>query len=157
VRVLALALVIALGIWLTLLLVAPVAVASSDRLAVLAAGATYTTGSLVCHQQQQRSFLIGGRQMPVCARCTGLYASALVGGVVALGGVRRRRVGWRARWILAALAIPTFVSWSTDYAGLTHTWNVTRALLALPLGAAAGWIVITLVREPDLCPPTSDL
>ncbi len=147
-RALASALVVALGLWLTLLSVAPVAIGSSSPAAVLTAGATYTAGSLVCHQQEQRSFVIAGRQMPVCARCTGLYVSAFIGGIVAFGGVRRHRVGTRARWVLAALAIPTVASWSTDYAGLTHTANVTRALLALPLGAAAGWIVITLLREP---------
>ena len=146
-RVLAPVLVAVLGLWLTLLVVAPAAFGSSHRVAVLAAGATYVAGSLVCHQQEHRSFVITGRPMPVCARCTGLYASALFGGVVALGAARRR-LGSRARWVLMALAVPTIVSWSTDYVGITHTTNLTRALLALPFGAAAGWIVTALLREP---------
>jgi len=36
----------------------------------------YVIGSLVCHQRPERSFYIWGHQMPVCARCTGIYAGA---------------------------------------------------------------------------------
>lgn len=30
-------------------------------------------GSAVCHQMAERSFLFHGMQMPLCARCTGIY------------------------------------------------------------------------------------
>ena len=30
-------------------------------------------GSAVCHQMAERSFLFDGMQMPLCARCTGIY------------------------------------------------------------------------------------
>jgi uncharacterized membrane protein len=146
VRVLGLVLVISVALWVMLLVGSPLAIASSHRTPFVLAATTYSIGSLVCHQQQNRSFVIAGRQMPVCARCTGLYASALVGGLIAIGA-RRQRVSDRARWVLAALAVPTIISWSTDYVGLTHTANVTRALLAAPLGIAAGWIVIGLLGE----------
>ena len=36
-----------------------------------------------CHQRADRSFFVGGHQLPVCARCTGIAAGQLVGAVVA--------------------------------------------------------------------------
>lgn len=31
-------------------------------------------GSAVCHQIAERSFILGGETLPVCARCTGIYS-----------------------------------------------------------------------------------
>jgi hypothetical protein len=42
----------------------------------LFAVAVYAVGSVVCHQLPERSFHLWGRQLPVCARCTGIYAGA---------------------------------------------------------------------------------
>jgi uncharacterized membrane protein len=38
--------------------------------------AVYVVGSFVCHQRPERSFHLWAHQMPVCARCTGIYAGA---------------------------------------------------------------------------------
>jgi uncharacterized membrane protein len=140
-------LVVALGCWVGLLVASPVALASTHRAVLVGAALAYSGGSYVCHQQAVRSFAIAGRQMPVCARCTGLYASALAGGLVGLLRARRR-VGRRARWLLAVAALPTAISWTAEQAGAVHPSNAARALLALPLGLAAGWLVIALLREP---------
>lgn len=37
-----------------------------------------------CHRRPERSFFYKGRQFPVCARCTGIFAGYLVGGYVVL-------------------------------------------------------------------------
>src|SRR5215475_7414277 len=47
--------------------------------------AVYQIGSLVCHQLPNRSFYFWGSQLPVCARCTGLYVGAAL---AALASVR---------------------------------------------------------------------
>src|SRR5262249_31790615 len=33
-------------------------------------------GSVICHQRPERSFFLWSHQMPVCARCTGIYLGA---------------------------------------------------------------------------------
>ena len=62
-------------------------VASRPQSQVSSAGyafalAMYAAGSLICHQRPERSFHLLGAQMPVCARCAGIYAGAAVAAIV---------------------------------------------------------------------------
>lgn len=54
-----------LGIWLTY--TPPGLLGKADAI-----------GYAVCHQIPARSFFLGGRQLPLCARCSGMYLGALV-------------------------------------------------------------------------------
>jgi len=121
----------------------------------LAAAVIFSIGALICHQRPERSFFWGTHQFPVCARCTGLYLSALVGliGWVAIKsstGWRRRAIDPRtARMLLIAAAVPTAISLAS---GMLRVWdgsNITRAVLALPLGATAG-VIVAAVATKDL-------
>jgi hypothetical protein len=48
----------------------------------------YRIGSVVCHQRPERSLHLFAAQMPVCARCTGIYlGAALTAIVVAFRGL----------------------------------------------------------------------
>jgi uncharacterized membrane protein len=40
-------------------------------------GKTRLVGYAICHQISERSFHIAGQQLPLCARCTGIYMGAL--------------------------------------------------------------------------------
>src|SRR5580658_9209119 len=42
----------------------------------------YAAGSVICHQRPERSFHLLGAQMPVCARCAGIYAGGAVAAIV---------------------------------------------------------------------------
>jgi uncharacterized membrane protein len=42
---------------------------------------TYLVGGLLCHQRPERSFFLWGSQMPVCARCTGIYFGAALAAI----------------------------------------------------------------------------
>ena len=113
----------------------------------------FAAGSVICHQRPERSFFLDGHQFPVCARCTGLYLSAAAGllGWVALKTASR----WRplllhprlAIRIIVIGAIPTAVSVATGALGVWDGSNVTRAILAVPLGASAGAIVAAVATK----------
>ncbi len=79
--------------WLLLVLLAPVALARDigGRAVTLVSAGAYLLGGVVCHQRPDRSFHLEGVQMPVCARCTGLYLGGGLGVLAAAG--RRRRGG----------------------------------------------------------------
>jgi uncharacterized membrane protein len=106
----------------------------------------YAIGGMVCHQQPDRSFHMAGAQLPVCARCTGLYVSAAVGVLGAWGAWRlwprwRTRLepggaGWRQALLLAAL--PTILTVLLEWAGLWAPGNALRAVAGVPLGAVTG-------------------
>jgi len=70
-------------------------------------------GAGVCGQIPSHSFIIGGRQLPLCARCTGTYLGALLGflGVAALR--RWRASGLPPSEVLASLA-SFIVLWGID-------------------------------------------
>jgi hypothetical protein len=64
---------------------------------------TYLVGSLLCHQRPERSFFLWGSQMPVCARCLGIYAGAALAAILLpfvarLKPSRLRSPGKRARF-----------------------------------------------------------
>jgi uncharacterized membrane protein len=105
----------ALIVIITLLLLAPKSLLDkADR-------AAYA----VCHQIPDRTFTIAGRQLPLCARCSGTYLGALAG-LIVLGLVGKGRAGrFPTRPYLAVLGVFMLV-WAAD--GL----NSFLALLDLP-------------------------
>jgi uncharacterized membrane protein len=127
----------------------------------------FAAGSVICHQLPERSFFLDGWQLPVCARCTGLYLSGAAG-LAAWLAVKLLR-GWRppafaprntsggatarqARWAMGLLliaAMPTAVSYLTGVLGVWDGSNLTRAVLAVPLGVVAG-AVVAAVGTRDL-------
>ena len=80
--------------WLALIVLVPAALArdAGGRAVTLVSAGAYLMGGVVCHQRSDRSFHPGGVQMPVCARCFGLYLGAGLG-VLAAAGFRRRGAG----------------------------------------------------------------
>ena len=102
------------------------------------AAAPYAAGRFVCHQQADRSFLLWNVQMPVRARCLGLYAAAPLGVIWPTVSVRRRRRspgGLRAAVLLAAVPIAALVA--IEWLGVASPGPWVRAIAALPLGAVA--------------------
>jgi hypothetical protein len=141
--------------WTLLLLLAPYFASRSgpsDFSFRLAAG-TYLAGRFVCHQRADRSFHEAAVQLPVCARCFGLYASASAGALIAcavgvLGARRTARseaiTGKRLRGhgrLLVLAAVPTLASVVLEWAGVWRQDPMTRCAAAVPLGIAVGWFV----------------
>jgi uncharacterized membrane protein len=125
---------------------APV-LADSSRVGAILAGLAYVAGSILCHQLPDRSFHVSGAQLPVCARCTGLY----VGGALGAGAwlIWRHLLHnppsaidpKRAAYMVAIASAPTALTVMTAAAGIWDLSNAGRAALALPLGLAAGAVI----------------
>jgi uncharacterized membrane protein len=110
----------------------------------------YEIGAVICHQQPTRSFFLWSRQLPVCARCTGLYVGAAVVALasIAMRGTevmrRMRRVPPRVFALAIAPALATLAyEWTT---GVVPS-NVLRALTGLPLGAAVAWAILSVLDD----------
>lgn len=134
----------AAGLWAAAILLAPAALTSSHPHLAAIGAAIYAAGGFICHQRPERSFHLAGVQMPVCARCTGLYLSAAIGAPLALAAAAIRIGGVST---LVVVALPTAITWTAEMLGLAHPSNMARALAALPLGFAAAWLVIGAMRR----------
>ena len=134
-------LVAAATVWVLLLVVAPVALARGVM--PLGTLGTYQAASILCHQKAERSFHVGAVQMPVCARCFGLYLAGAAGALVAFVPSRHRRAPGRrlVRVALAAAAVPMALSVGLEMAGIIEGSNANRFASALPLGLVAGWVL----------------
>ena len=126
--------------WLLLLIAAPFLVTPL-------AAALYGAGALICHQLPERSFHLGGFQLPVCARCFGLYAGGAMGGLAAAGigqRLRARPVATnRWNWIVTAVAaVPTGATFVLEWGAGWPMSNTARAIAALWLGAAVAFVVV---------------
>ena len=139
--------------WVLMLVLVPFLLAheTGGREVRAASAATYLLGSLICHQRPDRSFRPWGVQMPVCARCAGLYLGAAVGTLLA--GVRRpagrgtARTALRAiRMMVLAAAVPTGATWLGEAVGWLVFSGGVRAAAAVPLGAAVTWVVSLVIR-----------
>jgi uncharacterized membrane protein len=143
--------------WLLLVVTAPIL---WPPLAAL----VYAAGSLICHQLPGRSFHLQGSQLPVCARCVGLYGGSALGslaGIAAFCSALRR---WRVppahlHWIGTALAaVPTAVTFVLEWGFGWRISNTVRTLAAVPLGVAVAFVVVNALAWATLhyeqCAPT---
>jgi uncharacterized membrane protein len=123
--------------WLLAILTAP-------WLPTALSASIYSVGSLVCHQLPERSFHLGGFQLPVCARCVGIYSGAAIG---ALGAsvIRLAAIPRRARQIMGLAALPTAITVVLESAGLWPTTNIVRAAAGFPLGLVAALVVTSVL------------
>jgi len=129
--------------WLALLMAAPVGLAQA-RWQTLAV-AVYEIGGRICHQRPERSFHLDGVQLPVCARCFGLYVSGAIGLTFAWLGRGKLSVA-STRAALALSALPIAITVAGERLGAMAPSNVSRMMTGLPLGFVAGLVIVATLR-----------
>jgi uncharacterized membrane protein len=67
-------------------------------------GKADAVGYAVCHRIDLRSFHIGDRALPLCARCSGMYLGAVVG-LIYQGIVGRRQAGMPGKSVLVVFGL----------------------------------------------------
>ena len=61
-------------------------------------------GYAVCHRIEERSFHVDGRQLPLCARCSGMYMGAVLG-LAFLSITYRHNAGTPPKFVIAILIL----------------------------------------------------
>lgn len=102
-------------------------------------------GYAVCHRIDVRSFFIGEIQMPLCARCSGMYLGAMVG-LIFQAVIGKKRVGTPPWKIIAPTAIfallfaidglNSFYHLISEGPGLYPPHNTLRLLTGTGMGLA---------------------
>jgi uncharacterized membrane protein len=160
-----LAFAVAAALWAVTIPIAAYVLAQPDAATSpfsLAGLAVYELGSFICHQRPERSFRLSAMPLPVCARCTGIYAGAAITALVTVlhrvrpGAPRLTRdaapsmkVGEaagltpaRARAVLAAAATPALITLIYEWAGGAPPSNELRGLSGIVLGCGVAWTLL---------------
>lgn len=116
------------GSWCVLIVLIPLVV---ERFPVV--GFLYLPFSPICHQLPERSFFLLGHQLPVCARCTGIYVGVFVGSFLA-------HLKAPPRGVLVAALIPMVVDGVTQLV-FRESFNVLRAATGFIAGVGVAFYV----------------
>ena len=132
-------------LWLVALPAGAYAATREHASAVLHAWAfaVYSVGSLICHQRPERSFHLWSAQLPVCARCTGIYCGEALATFQAGGWFKSRGLdaGFARRLIVLA-AVPTLATLGYEWITAVTPSNWIRFAAGLPLGGVVSWLVL---------------
>jgi len=71
-------------------------------------------GYAVCHRIEAHSFIIAGRQLPLCARCSGTFIGALVGFFGQAVVLRRHRLGEFPPPLIIVILAALMLLWAAD-------------------------------------------
>ena len=95
-----------------------------------------------CHQRTERSLFLLGAPLAVCARCTGIYAGAIIGALLRL----------RTRPALFAVVVALLLNGldiSSELSGMHGNLPWLRLVLGMALGAAVGVLLASRDQATD--------
>ena len=108
-------------------------------------------GYAVCHRIKSHSFVIAGRQLPLCARCSGTFVGALTGFLGQALVLRRRRTAEFPPTLVIVILASFMLLWAVDglnsYLALVNGPHLyePRNWLRLSTGALNGLTMSALV------------
>jgi uncharacterized membrane protein len=98
-----------------------------------------------CHQLGERSFFIAGHQMPLCARCTAIWASmAIIGTLLTIIMHIKKIPPINLFWFGVSL-VPVAIDGTTQLIGLRESTNELRVITGIVAG-----IGVVLFTHPRL-------
>jgi uncharacterized membrane protein len=107
-------------------------------------------GYAVCHQISERTIFIDGKQLPVCARDTGLYLGSLISLLFIL--LTKRRKSTTIPTLPLSLSFVFFfflmgLDALTSYTGLRNTTNNIRLITGLLSGLGFPFFLYPILRD----------
>ena len=118
-------------------------------------GKADAVGYAVCHRIAVRSFMIGDRQVPLCARCSGMYLGALLGmvylaGFGRKGGLPPLKTAWVFIVFLLAFAIDGGNSYLHFFPGAPELYppeNWLRLITGTGVGLGIAVVLVPVVHQ----------
>jgi len=105
----------------------------------------YRIGDSLCHQRQDRSFLINDNQMPFCSRCTGIW----IGIVLSLGIVSfyKFELDEKFLYLIFILLAPMAVDGIGQLFGFWESTNLIRVITGVLGGVLTGLSIGFIIDE----------
>jgi uncharacterized membrane protein len=118
-------------------------------------GKADAVGYAVCHRIEDRSFMLGERQLPMCARCSGMYLGAFVAlayqfSLGRLGGMPSKKVMFFLAIFLVAFGIDGVNSVAHLLPGVTGIYepqNWLRAVTGAGMGIGMGVMLYPVFNQ----------
>ena len=118
-------------------------------------GKADAVGFAVCHRIPERSFHVGGRPMPLCARCSGMHLGAFLGLVYLSRFGRRGGLPSRKVWgILGVFALAFIIDGTNSYfhlfpgfSGIYDPRNWLRLITGTGLGLGIAAVLYPVVNQ----------
>ena len=120
-------------------------------------GKADAVGYAICHRIGSRSFYLGRRPLPLCARCTGIYLGALMGmaalallGRTRAGGLPRRGVLVILFGFVAVMGVDGVNSYLTFFPSLPHLYepqNWLRLTTGMLDGITMGALILPVLNQ----------
>jgi uncharacterized membrane protein len=119
-------------------------------------GKADAVGYAVCHRIDLRSFHLGDRSLPLCARCTGMYLGALL--ALSYYFIRRSRASLYPGRMIAAVLIVFGLIWAVDglnsylhfFPAVIHLYppsNVLRLVTGVLIGISLATLVYPVFNQ----------
>ncbi len=109
-------------------------------------------GSAVCHQMAERSFIFDGMQMPLCARCTGIYIGVFFAFCFLFLKKRMERgasFSAKEAALTAFAVLPVGVDGVGSYLGFWQSSQFLRILTGSMVGAVVpGFLLLAVNFDP---------
>src|SRR3954462_10291831 len=146
--------------WAVLLVAVPFIASRSHAtsLGTVVVVAVYGIGSLVCHQLPERSWRLWTAQMPVFARCAGIYLGAAIGAIACSLAQPFRAARMDAgrpeglrydspRLLLAVAALPSAITLVYEWTSGIAPSNGVRFAAGIPIGVVVAWLVVSAAKN----------
>lgn len=103
----------------------------------------------MCHQLPERTLIINGQLLPLCARCTGIYTGFIIG--IIYQAVVLRKINQLPSLRIVSILSATIIFLFVDGLGETmHFWNLSnkiRLLIGLLFGSSISLILLPLFNH----------
>lgn len=112
-------------------------------------------GYAVCHRISARSFHLGERQLPLCARCSGMYTGAFIGFLFQVlkgrqGGFPQKRFLFSLGFLLALFGIDgvnSYLHLFPNFPSLYEPNNVFRLVTGTGVGVGMAVVLMPIVHQ----------
>ncbi|RLG19077.1 DUF2085 domain-containing protein [Candidatus Micrarchaeota archaeon] len=105
--------------------------------------------SLLCHGRPERCFAIGGKRMPICSRCTGIYIGVIFGLIFLSGAVWNLYLQDRvlAFLLLLSTLVPIAIDGMLQFFALIKSNNARRFFTGLLAGIGTSGALFVVYRS----------
>jgi uncharacterized membrane protein len=118
-------------------------------------GKADAAGYAVCHRIASRSFLIGDRQTPLCARCSGMYLGALAGIFYLLrSGKRIGMPSFKVSFVLVLFLLAfaldggnSYLHFFPNFPGLYQPQNWLRLVTGTGIGLGIAAVLVPVFNQ----------